>query len=124
MVKLWEKFQFWKKKMPKLNEDYILVTVNSENDPDFPETLAVELLVDKYKNVLYYYENAKVQEIDDNAILSFNYCILNYGEHTHEELKEDHEFKTLLGDILVEITTVERDNEQTRNDNTEEPDLH
>ena len=124
MAKLWEKLLFRKKKMPKLNEDFILVTVRSENDPTFPETLAVELLVDKYKNILYYYQNAKVEEIENNAILSFDYCILNYEGHEHDDLKNDHEFKTLLGDILVELTATDKNNDQTRNDNTEESDLH
>lgn len=124
MVTLWEKIQFWKKKMPKIKKDFDLVTVTSDNDPDFPQTLAVELLVDKYKDVLYYYQNAKFEQIDGNGILSFEYCLLNSGTHNEADLKKDEEFKKLTGDILVEITTTaDRNNIEIRKNNTEESDL-
>lgn len=124
MATLWEKLQFWRKKMPKINEDFALITVTSENDSSFPKTLAVELLVDKYKDVLYYYQNAKFEQIDGNGILSFEYCLLNSGTHSEDELKKDEEFKKLTGDILVEITTTaDRNNIEIRENNTEEPDL-
>lgn len=121
MVKLWEKLQFWKKKMLEVDKDFVLVTVDSENDPSFPTTLAVQLLVDKYKDILYYYENAKFEVVDGQGMLSFDYCILDAGAHDEIELKKDHEFKTLLGDILVEITTTfDRTKIETRENNTEE----
>jgi len=124
METLWQKIQFWKRKMPKLDDDFVLVTVNSENDSTFPTTLAVQLLVDKYKDILYYYENAKFEVVNEQGMLTFDYSILDDGGHDQVELKADHEFKTLLGDILVEITTTfDRDKIETRENDTEESDL-
>lgn len=115
MARLWEKLRFWKKKMPKKDQDFVLVTVNSENDSTFPTTLAVQLLVDKYKDILYYYENAKFEVVEEQGMLTFDYCILDDAGHDQIELKKDHDFKTLIGDILVEITTTfDRDKIETR----------
>lgn len=110
--------------MPKIKEDFDLVTVTSENDSNFPPTLCVEILVDKYKDVLYYYQNAKFEQIDDNGVLSFEYCLLNCGKHEEKSLKKDEDFKKLIGDILVEITTTaDRNNIEIRENNTKESDL-
>jgi hypothetical protein len=99
------------------NIDYRFVMfANSENT-------GVELLLDKYKGVVYYYEGAKVEELDGMAKLKFDYGIVKSGDFLENELMNDTEFHTLIGDILVDLITIGNRDESSRNNNIEEPDL-
>jgi hypothetical protein len=112
-----EAFSPKKLKMLKEDIDYrFVVFTNSENT-------GVELLLDKYKGVVYYYEGAKVEELDGNAKLKFDYGIVKSGNYEESELINDSDFHTLIGDILVELITTGNDNEPPRNDYTEKSDL-
>lgn len=119
MEALWEKIQFWKKKKMTLEEgvDYELVDLK---DTDI---CGVKLLLDKYKDIVYCYGGANVQELDGIAKLKFDYIIIQSPKFSVEELKEDMEFHSILGDILVEMITVEGKNESSREDHTETLDL-
>lgn len=74
------------------------------------EHLAVRLKT-KYAGVLYEYGrvSAKVDEIVDNgdgeATLSFQYNLIDVGEHDEQELNESEEFKEYIGAILQHIIT-------------------
>lgn len=111
---------FSQKKKPKMfeeNVDYRFVAFdNSDNT-------GVELLLDKYKGVVYYYEGAKVEELEGTAKLKFNYGIVKTGNYKESELINDTEFHTLIGDILVDLITIGNKDESSRNNNIEEPDI-
>lgn len=118
METLWEKIQFWKKKMTyKEGVDYELMDIEDTT------ITGVRLLLDKYRDIVYCYGGANVQELDGIAKLKFDYIIIESSNHSEEELREDAEFHTILGDILVEMITVGDKNESTRKDDTEEFDL-
>ncbi len=103
--------------MLKEDIDYRFVSfTNSENT-------GVELLLDKYKGVVYYYEGAKIEELNGMAKLKFDYGIVKSGNYEETELMNDTEFHTLIGDILVELITVGNMNESSRNNYTEESDI-
>ena len=48
---------------------------------------------------------------------------LHPGEHDIDELQNDQDFVTLMGDILTEIMLAKVDNESTRTNNPQELDL-
>jgi hypothetical protein len=81
---------------------------------------AVRLLQGKYKDVVYCYGGASVNEEGEIARLQFDYIIVDPGIYLLEDLTNDQEFHTMIGDILVEMITVEGKNEQIRNNNSQE----
>lgn len=88
------------------------------------ELTGIGLLIDGYKGVLYHYHKARVVEEGEIARLQFGYTIVNPGEHDIDTLTNDEKFHTIMGDILSEILlTKQTHDEQTRTDNTQEPDL-
>ena len=109
MATLWEKLQFWKKQKPKYRFQY------REGD-----TTWVEITSGTYAGVIFSYGTVKFVPESIVAKLQFTYTILHSGEHDLEGLKDDAEFVTVMGDILTEIII---ENEPTRTNNTEEPDL-
>ena len=118
METLWEKTQFWKKNMTyEEGKDYELIDVVDTT------ITGVKLLLDKYKDIVYCYGSANVQELEGVAKLKFDYIIIESPNHSAQALREDAEFHTILGDILVEMITIGDINESTRKDDTEEFDL-
>ena len=57
------------------------------------------------------------------AVLQFSYTTLHPGEYDIDELQNDQDFVTLMGDILTEIMLAKVDNESTRTNNPQELDL-
>jgi hypothetical protein len=104
MGTLWEKILFWKKKPNRIKhgESHILTDEG-----------LVKLLVE-YPGVLYEYQNAKVDERGEGAVLSFHYEIIDAGEYDADHLKKDQKFITMIGDILVYTINEQIQNEQTR----------
>ena len=109
MATLWEKLQFWKKQKLKYKFQY------REGD-----TTWVEITSGTYAGVIFSYGTVKFVPESIVAKLQFTYNILHSGEHDRDSLQNDAEFVTVMGDILTEIII---ENESTRTNNTEEPDL-
>ena len=83
-------------------------------DDSTVDTTVIEITVDPYKDVLYYYQKVSMSEADSSAKLSFTYDIVNCPDDVdiHNNVEE---FETLLGDILVSIIC-EKENELRDND--------
>lgn len=112
MEALWEKIQFWKSKKKKLH--YKL-----QNAPSSDETW-IEITSGKYSSVIYSYGKVKFSDEFDMPKLSFDYSIIDPGQHDLNILQNDQEFVTIMGDILTEIII---QNESIRENHTEEFDL-
>jgi len=117
IVALWAKLKPWKKK-PKflINEDFEFLSFDDNSITD------IGILKGKYAGVVYQYGKAKIVEEGSFARLTFDYTIINSSSFDEEELKNDEEFVTMIGDILTEIL-LEKPNEKTRNYHSEEFDL-
>ena len=117
METLWEKLLFWKKqKMLKEGVDYHFF--------DFKDlkVTGIELLMEKYKGVIYHYQKVRVVEEGEFARLQFGYTIVHPGEHDIDGLTKDENLHTIMGDILTTILANQA-NEQTRTDNNQEFDI-
>ena len=62
-------------------------------------------LTGKYSDIVYQYGKVSLGEESDNGEmpLTFHYDVILSADIDKEELQEDMDFKTLLGDILVDI---------------------
>jgi hypothetical protein len=117
METLWEKLLFWKKqKMLKEGVDYHFF--------DFKDlkVTGIELLMEKYKGVIYHYQKVRVVEEGEFARLQFGYTIVHPGEHDIDGLTKDENLHTIMGDILTSILTAQA-NEQIRTDYSKELNL-
>ena len=83
----------------------------------------IELLTENYKGVLYHYHKARVVQEGELAKLQFGFTIVHPGEYDIDDLTKDEELHTIMGDILTELIMTNKYNEQTRTDDTQEPDL-
>ena len=119
METLWEKVtQFFYKK-PKMlleGEDYRFIDFTNS------DITGIQILQGEFAGVVYHYGKAKVQEAGEFAKLQFGYTLVHPGKHDIDELQNNEEFVTIMGDILTEIL-INQHNEPTRTFNTEEPDL-
>lgn len=109
MVALWEKIQFWKAKMA---QEYDLVPIEDA------DVFAIKLKGGKYDGVMYCYGAVSVEE--DMPKLKFDYIIIDTNNLFLDDLTKDEEFHTIIGDILVEMITVEGQDDPPRNNNPEE----
>lgn len=117
METLWEKLLFWKKqKMLKEGVDYHFFDFKDS------EISGIELLMDKYRGVIYHYQKARVVEEEGFAKLQFGYTIVHSGEHNIDDLTKDENLHTIMGDILTIILETQA-NEQTRTDDNQKFDL-
>ena len=117
MGTLWEKLLFWKKQ--KMLEEDVDYRFFDFKDSDIS---GIELLKDKYKGVIYHYQKARVVEEEGFAKLQFGYTIVHSGEHDIDDLTNDENLHTIMGDILTTILATQA-NEQTRTDDNQEFDL-
>ena len=92
---------------------------------DFKESdlTGIGLLMEEYKGVLYHYQKARVVSEGEMAKLQFGYTIIHPGKHDIDDLTKDEELHTIMGDILTELIMTNKYNEQTRTDDTQEPDI-
>lgn len=119
MAALWQKMLFWKKPMTKYKEgkDFKFIDFN---DTDIT---GIGILTGVYEGVVYHYTGARVApENSEIPRLEFGYTIVYSGTHDIDVLTKDDKFHIMMGDILTEII-ISQQNEQTRTDNPEEPDL-
>ena len=90
------------------------------------EQWAVMLSEGKYEGLVYKYGKIDFHESDDQEVasLSFEYDVLEPIDIDVENLtgKDYEEFKTLVGDILVELIEASIDYHENRNDDTEASD--
>lgn len=122
MEALWQKMQFWKTNSmtPIEGKDYELVNFKDS------DITGVELLTGKFKGVIYHYTGARVTQNPGDPIprLQFGYNLIEAGTHDQNDLQDDDEFVTMIGDILTNILSNEADyNESFRTLNPEEFDL-
>jgi hypothetical protein len=81
----------------------------------------LELLVDKFKGVVYHYHRARVEEQGELATLKFGYTLIFPGEHDIDELNKNQEFHNLIGEILSQLLMEKvRYDESFGNSNTKE----
>ncbi len=113
MEALWNKLTRKKPKMLKEGVDYTFV------DSDDYSVTGILMISGKYKGVLYHYHKARIVEEGDLARLQFGYTIVNPGEHDPDELTNDEEFSTIMGDILTTILLAKAENEKTGNNDIE-----
>ena len=117
MGTLWEKLLFWKKQ--KMLEEGVDYHFFDFKDSDIS---GIELLMDKYKGVIYHYQKARVVEEEGFAKLQFGYTIVHSGEHDIDDLTEDDNLHTIMGDILTTILATQA-NEQIRTNDNQKLDL-
>jgi hypothetical protein len=113
----WVKKRWKKPKMFEEGIDYQFIEIENV------DVNAIKILRGNYKDVLYCYGKAAVKEQGECAKLEFDYIVIDPGIYLLEDLTRDEEFHTMIGDILVEMITVESKNEQIRNNNSQEFDL-
>lgn len=104
MEVLWENLQFWKNR--KKTPDYRLTR-------SIADTTHVEITSGNYAGVIYSYGRVKFDDSFGYPKLSFGYTVHHSGKVSAEQLNDDAEFVTIMGDILTELIIK---NEQTRND--------
>lgn len=83
---------------------------------DEKSTMPIEILVEKYKGVVYSYGQVKFEGDDEQPILNFNYWLLEGSVD-----QNDAEFKTLLGDIIISMIQ-ESIEHNDRKDDSKKPD--
>jgi hypothetical protein len=118
METLWEKLQFWKKKVMKYKEGEQFNFINS---PDNTAT-AIQLLIPNYEDVVYQYHQARVVNESGIPKLQFGYTILYSGKHDIDVLNSSDEFVTIMGDVLSQLI-IDKESYEIRNNDSEEPDI-
>lgn len=108
METLWEKLQFWKKKpkMPLEDKDYRFINFTNS------EITGIQILQGEFAGVVYHYGRARVEEAGEFAKLQFGYTLVHPGKHDIDELQNNEDFVTIMGDILTSIL-MKQNNEQT-----------
>ena len=94
------------------------------------DTAAIRLLSGPYKDVVYRYTVMSMRENDDDsATLSFEYELLQLGEHYETKLRSDKKFQEhvglILNTLILELVeqTLEKDRlNDNRTTDTEESD--
>ena len=115
MEALWNKLILWKKpKVLKEGEDYEFI------DSDDGKVTGIYMLRGKYEGVFYHYHKARIVEEGELARLQFGFTIVDPGSHDPDELTNDEEFSTIMGDILTTILLAKAENEKTGNDDSQE----
>jgi hypothetical protein len=105
--------------MKKYKEDIDYKFVDFEDS----DLTGIGLLTGNYKGVLYHYQKARVVQEGELAKLQFGFTIVHPGEHVIDDLTKDEELHTIMGDILTELIMTNKYNEQTRTDDSQEPDI-
>ena len=107
------------RKMKKLIEQGVYRVV----DNPFEEQAGIELLEGEYKGLVYQYN--KVQLVDGEPQLNFDRVIrrlpegVEKSEESIQELLNNSELKSLMGDILVELLEEQVKNEQRNSKRTD-----
>jgi hypothetical protein len=92
--------------------------------PDAGDTIALEILTGPYKNVIFRYVRVSVREKeDDEAVLQFQYELIEMGDHTETQLRKDPRFSQHLGILLnhLILESLESQDNANRENYSEEP---
>lgn len=69
--------------------------------PDAGDTVPIEILTGPYKGVIYRYVRVGISEKDgEEAVLRFQYDLLEFGNHTETSIRNDQRFTQHIGIIL------------------------
>ena len=110
MAALWNKLTKKKPKMLKHGEDFLFF------DSDDKTVTGIHLIKGKYKGILYHYHKVRVVEEGEFARLQFGFTVIDPAGHDPDELTNDEEFSTIMGDILQTILLAKIEDEKNRND--------
>ena len=80
------------------------------------DTVPIELMIDFYSGIVYRYEKMQIVEQDNQAIMKFDYTILESGKLKEKNLRKDQRFHEILGVILNKMLLDAAEWEQTRED--------
>jgi ArsR family metal-binding transcriptional regulator len=93
-------------------------------DMEDSEITSIELLMENYVGVKYYYHKARVIEDNGIARLQFGYTVYDSGKHDIDVLNSNEEFRTIMGEILsIILMSKAKEDESFRNNNTEKLNL-
>ena len=98
--------------------------------PENGDTVPIELLTGPYSGVIYRYVRINVQEKKNGeAVMRFQYELLNMGNHTETSLRKDPLFAEhivlLLNHLILEAAEANSaDRESDTEKSSEERDLH
>lgn len=94
--------------------------------PDSAETVPIEITTGPYSGVVYRYVRVGVKEKDDGeAVMQFQYELLEMGNHTETALRADHRFTKHIGLVLNQLIleSLEGENDGNGEGNLKEPDV-
>jgi len=86
----------------------------------------IKLLDGPYKDTIFKYGKVKFEEKDGLMYLLFAYDVIESPVMKPKKMEKDPDFKQYAGDLLVELmgTNIEQEIiDETRTDDTKEPDL-
>lgn len=66
------------------------------------DVVGIEIQVEPYKGVRYFYQEVSPREVDGSLILDFNYSIISGKDEENPDLN-DEDLRQLMGDILISI---------------------
>lgn len=98
--------------------------------PENGDTVPIELLTGPYSGVIYRYVRINVQEKNNGeAVMRFQYELLNMGNHTETSLRKDPLFTEhiglLLNHLILEAAEANSANRESDTEkSSEERDLH
>jgi hypothetical protein len=69
------------------------------------ELTGIQILKGEYAGVVYHYGKVRVKEQGEMGVLEFGYTLVNPGKHDIDQLQNEENFVTIMGDILTEILT-------------------
>ena len=95
-----------------MKQEYDLIPIEDA------DVFAIKLKGGKYDGVMYCYGSVSVDESIPK--LNFDYVIIDTNKKFLDDLTTNKEFHTIIGDILVEMITVEGQNDSPRNNDSEE----
>lgn len=87
------------------------------------DTVPIEILTGPYKNVIFRYVRVSVKEKEEGeAVLQYQYELLEMGNHTETQLRKDERFSRHLGVMLnhLILESLETNNNENRENHTEE----
>lgn len=89
-------------------------------------TVPIEILTEPYKNVIFRFTTVGIKEQDNGtAVLRFQYDLIDMGEFTETQLRNDKRFEQhaglLLNHLILESAEYEQ-NESRKNNLTESSD--
>lgn len=89
--------------------------------PDAGDTVPIEILTGPYKGVVYRYIRVGVSEKDNGeAVLKFQYELLELGNHTETSIRNDQRFTQHIGIILNHFILEIAENDVANRENDSE----